>query len=160
MTKKSTKRFNSTIFGDPIDDQIEDFLRRPIDSYFDNEIDEFESHNSLKTQPTNSFPRQLQVTVKPSNFNNVLFDWESTIKKISHKLQPERIRPKSRGLPNIALREIQKENEALYKNKIEGGSRSEIREKKVVYPLRKNELPMLRKAPGLLNPPKPRRRFD
>ena len=147
------KRPNSAFLRGINDETIDDFLKTPIDSRFENEEDE----DILTKQASN--PRPITVTVKPSNYNNVLFDWDSTIKKLSNKIRPvERTRPKSRGLPDIAKREIQKENEMLRKNTVERVS--EIRETKLVYPLRKNELPLLRKAPGVLRPLRPRRRYD
>ena len=134
---------------DLIDESIDNFLRTPIDSRCNNEDSTqlFEEYDKI-VLPTKKKPKPIQITVRPSNFNAVLFDWDSTIHHLSNKLKPEKTRPKSRGLPDIAKREIQKENKELKPYYVE--KTSEIRERKIIYPPRKNELPILRKAPGLL----------
>ena len=147
---------------DLIEDSIDNFLRTPIDSRCENEeaLPAFEIYEeSVLSSKKKSKP--IQITVKPSNFNTVLFDWDSTIQRISNKLKPEKSRPKSRGLPKIAQREIQKENQELKPYVI--SRPTEIRERQIVYPPRKNELPLLRKAPRLLSEMstrRHRRRYD
>lgn len=133
-----------------IEESIDDFLRTPIDSRCNNNESNqiFEEYAEI-TLPTKKRSNPVQITVRPSNFNSVLFDWDSTIHQLSNKLKPEKPRPKSRGLPNIAKREIQKENQELKPyivNRV-----TDNRERKIVYPPRKNELPLLRKAPSLLS---------
>ena len=140
-----------------LEESIDDFLRKPIDSRNETEEPQFfeklphsnEQHQKIKP---------VLITVKPTNMNTVLFDWNSTIKRLSNKLKPEKARPKSRGLPNIARREIQQEQEEIRRrNTIERVPTSH--ETKIVYPLRKNELPLLRKVPTVLTETKKRKRY-
>lgn len=146
---------------DLIEESIDDFLRTPIDSRCNNDenIQAFERYEEAAI-PASKRQKTVQITVKPTNFNTVLFDWDSTIHRLSNKLKPEKARPKSRGLPNIAQREIQKENQELKPYVV--NRQIESRERKIVYPPRKNELPLLRKAPRLLSGinSRRRRRFD
>lgn len=132
-----------------IEESIDDFLRTPIDSRCENEanIQIFEEYEGIVLSAKKK-SHQVQITTRPTNFNSVLFNWDSTIHQLSNKLKPEKSRPKSRGLPNIAKREIQKENQELKPYIV--NRTPENHERKIIYPPRKNELPLLRKAPSLL----------
>jgi hypothetical protein len=85
----------------------------------------------------------------------VTFDWDSSIRRISDKIaEKRRSRPVSRGLPNIALREMELERQKAQSRHLRVRESDDSQEH-VVLPLRKNEMPNIRKdLSGLLKAPR------
>jgi hypothetical protein len=134
-----------------VDDFIDRFLSMPVDSRVpDTEID------PLPEQIFKKPPQKAGVTKPLYVVNTITFDWDSSIRRISSKLgeRKERTRPVSRGIPDIARREIELEKRKKM------GSHLKILEwddsrRREVFPMRKNEMPNIRKdIAGLLKVPR------
>lgn len=147
------------------DNEIDNFLRTPIDSRLGNR----NSRPTPKiTSPNLKSPVHRLRTTMRFNMHTVNFDWDSQIHRLSTKFSNKKksqlahpTKTKIRGLPDIAKREIILENQKL--GRFEDSYQEEDfpeEEEAPVFPLRKNEIPNIRVDPGILRPPKRKTRYD
>ena len=149
----------------PEDQEIDDFLRNPIDSR-QIEKSTFESPRSAPSRREKPTARQIiQLGIE---INTANFDWDSQIKRISSRYAQRRNlhvkKPaRARRLPDIVKREIMLERKMSSLMPSQGESKEEEEwleeEETVVYPLRKDQIPNIRSGPGILKAPKCKRRF-
>lgn len=139
-----------------IDDNIDNFLKTPIDSR------STDTNTDFTNRQTNSAIANTRAPPQKTIVNTVNFDWESSICKITKKIIPKTPKSSKRvvsGLPDIARREKEKDEEHRIKYTLEHVI-EERPEVQIVFPLRKNEKPNLRHFPELVPKRKKVRRFD
>lgn len=139
-----------------VDENIDNFLKTPIDSRSTNTDTDFVNPPSLNL---NNITKATTTTSR--TVNTVTFDWDSTITKITGKIKPKTPKSAKRvsGLPDIARREKERDEEVKNRYTLEQVV-EERPDPQIVYPLRKDEKPNLRHFPELVPKRKKVRRFD
>jgi hypothetical protein len=132
---------------------VESFLATPIDSRWDYDSPD-PSARDAPPSPIRRPPRG------PVRVHHVAFDWDTSVRQITDRLIRPRAVTRNGGLPDIAKREIKQEIEARRRvRRCPEWFAEAAGPETLVLPSRKNEIPNVRKDPGILRPSRKRHRF-